>query len=124
MKKIILVIFIIFFISGCMEEYAGGSQPQSLESILKSNTVWPHKVRGILDIVEAGGYQDSEYPTWAVGSLVTNKDELGVSIEVNGNSLKDAMIDIDSGKEVTVWLAVPQAQYGVLTYPVVKISAN
>lgn len=92
----------------------------SLEAALVSNDSWPYEVVGILDIVEAG-YDYGDDPEWAVGSLITADDEWGVLIEIDGTVIARAGINIDSGKEVRVWLDAPLTKYGETTYPVTRI---
>lgn len=94
----------------------------SLETTLAANDSWPYEVVGVLDIVEAG-YGDSDDPEWAVGSIVTDDDEWGVSIEIQGAVISRAGIDIDSGKKVRAWLDAPHRNYGVDTYPVSRLEA-
>ncbi len=97
--------------------------PGSLEAVLEGNTTWPYEAQGVLDIVEAG-FEDSEYAHWAVGFLITDPgDEFGIMIEITDGVAERAKIDIDSGREVRVWLEKPKTEYGELTYPVSRIEA-
>jgi hypothetical protein len=121
MHKLVFI-FLVFGLSACDNEGGGGTSTigSGLEAVLESNESWPYEAVGILDIVEAG-YGESDDPEWAVGSLVTKDDEFGVGIEIDGNVISRARINIDSGKEVRVWLEKPKMEYGVKTYPVSKI---
>ena len=101
----------------------GDASTSSLEKTLSANTTWPHEIVGVLDIVEAGGYDDSEYPAWAVGSLITADDEYGVSISIGESVVSRAGINIDSGEEVRVWLEAPKKEFGVETFPVSRIQS-
>jgi hypothetical protein len=83
----------------------------------------PFEQVGVLDIVEAGGYGDSEYPNWAIGSLITHDDDFGVSIKIGEGVISKAKIDIDSGNEVRVWLNASVKDYGVYTFPVTRIES-
>ena len=103
---------------GISDDYGG-----NLEILLAKNTEWPYEMVGILDIVEAGGYDDSDYPTWAVGNIITDDDEWGVMIEIGDGIVRQAEINIDSGEKVRVWLEKPHKKYDVLTYPVSRIEA-
>jgi hypothetical protein len=126
MNRLWLVAVLFFVVAAC----SGGSNDEgtsggdyTLEAILEANTSWPYEVVGVLDIVEAGGYDDSDYPTWAVGSIVPDGEEWGVSIEIQGNVVSRARINIDSGKPVRAWLEAPKREYGIDTYPVSRIEA-
>ena len=109
-------------VSSCGSGDPSANGPGSLEPILASNSQWPFEVVGTLDIVEAGGYGDSEYPEWAVGSLITSDDPEGVAIEIGSGVVANSGIDIDSGKSVRVWLEQPNKQYGILSFPITKMS--
>ena len=98
-------------------EFTGGG---NLEIALAANETWPYETVGILDIVEAG-YGDSDAPAWAVGSLITDDDEYGVSISIDGAVIARAGVNIDSGEPVRVWLEAPTNEYGVDTYAVSRI---
>ena len=121
MRYIIPLVFLVL-VSGCGSSDPSASKSDSLESILASNSQWPFAVVGILDIVEAGGYGDSEYPEWAVGSLITSDDPEGIAIEIGSGVVASSGIDIDSGKSVRVWLEQPNKQYGILSFPITKMS--
>jgi hypothetical protein len=118
----LIFIFLVFGLSACSND--GGDSASTigagLEAVLESNESWPYEAVGILDIVEAG-YGETDDPEWAVGSLVTKDDEFGVSIEIDGNVISRAQINIDSGKPVRVLLEKPKMEYGVKTYPVSRI---
>ena len=95
-----------------------------LQAVLDANTTWPYEVTGVLDIVEAGGFDENDYPTWAVGSLVNDQtDEFGIAIDIEGDVVPRARINIDSGKPVKAWLEAPTTQYGVKTYSISKLEA-
>ena len=105
-------------------EYSLGEEGSNLQVLLAKNTEWPYEMVGVLDIVEAGGYDDvSEYPTWAIGNVITADDEWGVMIEIGDGVVSRAKINIDSGEEVRLWLEKPHKKYDVLTYPVSRIEA-
>lgn len=95
----------------------------NLQILLAKNTDWPYELVGVLDIVEAGGYDESDYPTWAVGNIITDDDEWGVMIEIGDGVVSRARINIDSRKKVRVWLEAPHKKYDVLTYPVSRIES-
>lgn len=103
-----------------------GPTVSGLEAVLSTNSEWPYETIGILDIVEAGGYEDSEYPSWAVGFLLeSEKDEgIGVSISIGEGVVSRAKINIDSGMKVKVWLEAPTTQWGVDRYPISRIQAQ
>jgi hypothetical protein len=95
-----------------------------LATLLEANTSWPYEVTGVLDIVEAGGFDENDFPTWAVGSLVNDQtDEFGIAIDIEGDVVPRARINIDSGKPVRIWLEAPKMQYGIKTYPIAKLEA-
>ncbi|MDJ0708976.1 MAG: hypothetical protein QNJ14_01245 [Woeseiaceae bacterium] len=126
MNKLVIAIAIAFlFLAAC----GGGGydetpEPGSLEAKLLSNTAWPYEAEGVLDIVEAGGFDDAGFADWGVGFLITDPaDEFGVMIEINAGVAKRARFDIDSGRKVRVWLEQPKTDYDVLTYPISKIEA-
>lgn len=95
----------------------------NLEAKLAGNTQWPYELVGTLDIVEAGDFDNSDYPDWAVGSIVTETDEWGVLIEIRAGVVSKARINIDSGDKVRAWLDKPRIENGDLFYPIVKIEA-
>ena len=102
---------------------SGGSDGGILEIRLAKNSEWPYEMIGVLDIVEAGGWDDSDFPSWAVGNIITDEDEWGVMIEIGDGVVRKAGINIDSGEKVRVWLEKPHKNYDVLTYPVSRIEA-
>lgn len=119
-----LVLFFMLFAVSCGGDTADEiSIPQAtaLEAMLAENTSWPYEIAGIFDIVEAGDFDDSGYPGFAIGALTTEDDDWGVSITIGAAVVADAGIDIDSGNNVTVWLQQPTKQFGVNTYPVARI---
>ncbi|SMF63205.1 hypothetical protein SAMN02745866_04078 [Alteromonadaceae bacterium Bs31] len=124
MKKLFVFIVCLFALVACSDGGVPANNSTSIEAELKSNGNWPYQIQGVLDIVEAGGYEDTEYPGWAVGGLVREGDEFGVSISIGEGVVAAAGIDIDSRKLVTVWLGAPKKEFGVLTYPVERISSN
>ena len=115
--------FMLLFmlLAACSDSTQDAPEVSGLEREMLTVTTWPHEVSGILEIVEAGGYDEADYPNWAVGALVTASDEYGVSIDIGSGVVARAGIDIDSGEVVKVWLGQPKKEYGVLTYPVEKI---
>ena len=114
---------LLLILTACGGGESNTTSGLTLEAILATNTAWPYELVGTLDIVEAGGYGETDYPSWAVGSVFTREDEWGVSISIGEGVVSRAKIDIDSGKEVRLWLEAPKQEYGVLTYPVSKIEA-
>lgn len=122
MRRLILIAMVLG-LSAC-----GGTtdeeNPSELQVQLDANTTWPYEVTGVLDIVEAGGFDENDYPTWAVGSLINDQtDEFGISIDIVGDVVPRARINIDSGESVRAWLEAPTMQYGVKSYPVSKLEA-
>ena len=125
MRKLVLYGTVLLLLVGCGGQDSGnGASVSSLEETLSANTAWPQEVVGVLDIVEAGGYGDSEYPSWAVGSLLTDDDDEGISISIGEGVVSRAKIDIDSGKTVRVWLQAPKLEYGIEFYPVSRIQSQ
>ena len=105
---------------GAPDDY--GDVKSALESALETNETWPYEAVGILEIVEAGFDDNSEYAAWAVGSLLTDDDdEWGIMIEIGEGVAQKARIDIDSGQKVRVWLGRPENKYGDTSYPVVRM---
>ena len=125
MKTVIPIMISIIYLVSCGGESPGdlGGGNSSLEKALLENTSWPIERVGVLDIVEAGGYGDSDYPSWAVGSLVTHDDDFGIGIKIGEGVISKAKIDIDSGNEVRVWLNAPAKEYGAYTFPVTRIES-
>jgi hypothetical protein len=125
-RKPLLYGSVLLLLVACGGQDSGnsGASVSRLEETLSANTVWPHEVVGILDIVEAGGYDNSEYPSWAVGSLLTNDDDEGLSISIGEGVVSHAKIDIGSGKKVRVWLNAPKLEYGIETFPISRIQSQ
>ena len=125
MKKLIPIMISIIYLVSCGGESPGGNgEPLlNLEKALLENSSWPAERVGVLDIVEAGGYGDSEYPSWAVGMLVTHDDDIGISIKIGEGVVSKARIDVDSGNEVRVWLGAPVKEYGVFMFPITRIES-
>ena len=125
MRIIAISLSIIFALMACGDGDPGldSMTDSSLEATLKGNTQWPYELVGTLDIVEAGDYDDSNYPAWAVGSIITDADEWGVLINIGDGVVRKARINIDSGEKVRVWLEKPQMEDDELFYPVSKIQA-
>ena len=122
MRKLILVA-LVFGLAACggATDSEGGGE---LQALLDANTTWPYEVVGVLEIVEAGGFDQSDYPTWAVGSLINDQtDEYGIAIDIEGDVVPRARVNIDSGRPVRAWLEAPKMQYGVKTYSISKLEA-
>lgn len=124
MRKLLLtLVFVSLGACGGSEkpgEY--GDKMSELEIALKDNTRWPVEAVGVLDIAEAGYDEDSEYATWGIGSLVTeDDDEWGVTITLREGVAEDARFDIDSGEAVRVWLDAPVKDFGVTSYPIIRM---
>ena len=125
MRKLVLYGTVLLLLVGCGGQDSGnGASVSSLEETLSANTAWPQEVVGVLDIVESGGYDDSKYPSWAVGSLLTDDDDEGLSISIGEGVVSRARIDIDSGKQVKVWLEAPKSEYGVETFLISRIESQ
>lgn len=124
MRNILLALLISLCVFACSEGGDGPSSQSALEAKLAANTDWPYEVVGTLDIIEAGGYENSEYPSWAVGSIVTAADPDGAMIEIGEGVVARARINIDSGNPVRVWLGKPKKEYGMLVYPVKRIAGQ
>ena len=125
MRHVIFCALLTLVMAACG---GGGDNPYiedggKLQGLLANNTEWPYEMVGVLDIVEAGGYEESDYPTWAVGNVITDDDEWGVMIEIGDGVVSRARINIDSGEAVRLWLEKPHKKYDVLTYPVSRIEA-
>ncbi len=118
------IVLLSILLLGCSEPETSTNSAAGLEAELKQVQSWPHSVVGVLDIIDAGGYGDSDdpYPDWAVGSLTTPNDEYGVLIEIGAGVVRKARIDIDSGKPVHALLGAPKDMDGMLSYPVLELS--
>ena len=92
-----------------------------LATRLASNQAWPYEATGVLDIVEAGFDGTSDEPQWAVGMLLSDGQEFGVLIEIDGRVIARAGINIDSGEPVRAWLESPKDVSGEPMYPVSKL---
>ncbi len=102
----------------------GQSSPSTdsdFASRLASNQAWPYEATGVLDIVEAGFDGTSDEPQWAVGMLLSDGEEFGVLIEIDGGVIARAGINIDSGEPVRAWLESPKDVSGEPMYPVSKL---
>ena len=124
MRQLLMWVALMFVLAACSGDssYSGGDGG-ILEIRLAKNTEWPYEMVGVLDIIEAGGYDESDYPIWAVGNIITDEDEWGVMIEIGDGVVSRAKINIDSGEPVRVWLEKPHKKYDVMTYPVSRIEA-
>lgn len=122
MKKIIGVL-VFLLLAGCSDIESENStySATKLETVLEANTTWPYETEGVLDIVEAGGLEESEYPHWAVGFLLAPGAGDGLLIEIGEGIASEGRINIDSGKRIKVWLNQPKFQSGVKTYPIIKM---
>lgn len=117
--RISVLLFAASLVASCGGEPA--SEPVgSVEARIAASDSWPQEVVGVLDIVDAGGYE-SDYPDWAVGMLVTADDPDGISINIGDGVLAAGRVDIDDGRSVRVWVNKPNTEYGVLTFPVTKV---
>ena len=124
MRKLLLLLAFVSLAACGGGEKPGeyGDKMSELETALKDNTAWPYEAVGVLDIVEAGFDGDSEYAIWGIGSLLTeDDDEWGITITLKEGVAEEAQVDIDSGEEVRVWLDRPVTDYGVTSYPVVRM---
>ena len=123
MRQVFSTVAIALLLAACGGGGMDSADSSNLEIRLAGNTTWPYELVGVLDIVEAGGYDDAGYPSWAVGNIVTDDDEWGVMIEIGEGVVSRAQINIDSGKKVRAWLEKPHKKYDVMTYPVSRIEA-
>ncbi|MEM7411431.1 MAG: hypothetical protein AAF430_14425 [Myxococcota bacterium] len=98
-------------------------QDSPLEQALRSNTAWPYETVGTLDIVEVVFGDESELPTDAFGSLLTEgDDEWGVPVDLGAEVIRSSGVDIDSGEKVRVWLGAPHDPHGAgESYPVARL---
>ncbi len=123
MKQVLLA-SVLVLVAACGAGDVEEASVSGLAETLESNTSWPFEVVGVLQIEDAGGYGDSEYPDWAVGSLITeDTDEYGIPISIGEAVVSRAGIDIDSGEKVRVWLD-PRGDDdfgGAYFYPVTRI---
>jgi len=124
MNRLLVIATLLLFAAGCSDgaDESGGSE---LDAILDANSSWPYEVTGVLEIVEAGGWEeDSDIPDWAVGSLVNEQtDEVGIGVEIMDGVARRANVDVDSGRPVKAWLEEPKMEYGWKTYPVSRLEA-
>jgi hypothetical protein len=122
MKKLIGAL-VILLLAGCGNNDSGNPtySATKLETVLKANTTWPYEIEGVLDIIEAGGFEESEYPHWAIGFLLAPGAGDGLLIEIGEGIAKEGRINVDSGKRIKVWLSQPKMLHGVKTYPIVKM---
>ena len=125
MRKFLASI-VVLTLSACGGGYEEPApEPGSLEAKLLDNTSWPYEAVGVLDIIEAGGFDESNYAEWAVGFLLTDpNDEFGVMIEISDGLAQRARFDIDSRKKVRVWLERPKDVHDVPMYPVSKLEVQ
>lgn len=117
---VIVTLLALAACDGVTDSETGGS---SIETALVANDTWPYETVGTLEIVDVG-YGDSDVPEWAVGLLVSEEDEFGVVIKIDGAVIADAGIDIDSGEQVRVWLESPTDEHGDKIYAVSKIQSK
>ncbi len=119
MKRFIIILlsFLAFSCSG-ENPKSSGSEVSSLSSVVS----WPHEVKGELDIIDAGGFDDSNYASWAVGTFLPKGDTEPINVNFAGSILKEADIDAEFAfaNPVTLWLDKPVKEHGVLAYPVTK----
>lgn len=122
MKKFIGVL-VFLFLAGCSDNDSDNSNYSAtkLETVLAANTTWPYEIEGVLDIVEAGGFEESEYPHLAIGFLLASGAGDGLLIEIGEGIAKEGRINVDSGNRIKVWLSKPKMLHGVKTYPIVKM---
>ena len=123
MRHVLILAAVALVLAACGGGSDGTDDGGNLQVLLAKNTEWPYELIGVLDIVEAGGYDESDYPNWAVGNVITDDDEWGVMIEIGDGVVSRARINIDSGEKVRLWLEKPHKNYDVLTYPVSRIEA-
>lgn len=121
MKKIFALLILAILSTSCSDSSHTPSESSVLEQKLNSNSEWPFEVSGVLDIIEAGGYDESEYPAWAIGEFVQEGDDFGVLVHIKDNVAAAAKLNVDPAKAVTVWLGSPEKEHGILTYPVEKM---
>ena len=117
----ILTTLIISCSGSDSDEVNTTTQKNSLKDSLKDNSQWPIVLTGEIEIIDGGGYDEGEYMTWAVGSLITNTLYGEVTIYLDGNALVDAQVNIDEVGQVKVWLDQPRTQYGHSEYEIVRI---
>jgi len=122
MKKFIGVL-VFLFLAGCSDNDSDNSNYSAtkLETVLAANTTWPYEIEGVLEIVEAGGFEESEYPHLAIGFLLASGAGDGLLIEIGEGVAKEGRINVDSGSRIKVWLSKPKILHGVKTYPIVKM---
>lgn len=121
MRQVLILAALALVLAACGGDGTDTDDGGNLQVLLAKNSEWPYELVGVLDIVEAGGYDESDYPNWAVGNVITDDDEWGVMIEIGDGVVSRAGINIDSGEKVRLWLEKPHKNYDVLTYPVSRI---
>ncbi len=119
---LVIISSIIFVLSAC-DNSSNIRMDNTIEKNLKNNTTWPHLIVGVLDIAHAEGYDDdSGYPSVAAGQIDTGNQLDDISIEITGDVLKAAGIDIDSGEKLKIWVTgPPRHEYDIDIYKVVKL---
>lgn len=121
----IVLFALILLAAGCGE--SGDNQPKvkvappDFAAKLGKNNAWPYQAVGTLFIVEAGGYELSNYPQWAVGEFTADGEAGKVSIDFQAGVIARALVNIDSGRQFRVWLEAPRVENGAKIYPISKI---
>ena len=92
LANIFLVAFVNLMISSCSLDYY---EKNETEEMLTENTEWPYAINGVLNIIEAGDYDEGDYPRWIVGFLEITNSPDEILIEFKGNIAQKAKLPID-----------------------------
>ncbi len=71
-------------------------------------TEWPHRQRGVLEIVDCGGFEDPGSPSaWALAQIDTDDGNEGIPFGFDGAVLRESGLsfeEVDGGISVDVWV--------------------
>lgn len=80
---------------------------------IESNTSWPYKLTGHLDIIDAAGDVDSGTPDWIIGSITNPDNNEDILVEFNTSAAQSSgyTMDFDFKNPVTLWVNESVSEY-------------
>jgi hypothetical protein len=101
--KTILIILCGVLLFGCVPD----STDKSRSSDIESNTTWPYKLTGNLDIIDAAaGDNDSDTPDWIIGSITNPSNNEDILVEFKSDAARSSgyTMNFNYKNPVTLWV--------------------
>jgi hypothetical protein len=101
--KIISIILWSVLLFGCETD----STNNSMLSAIESNTIWPYKLTGEFDVIDAAvGNNDSDTPDWIIGTITNPSNNEDVLVEFKSKAAQNSgfTMEFNYKNPVTLWV--------------------